>query len=1251
MAGSIEYLAEISRLMNMEIIPAQLIEQHPKIRTFLNQIDSKETASFYAALLLDKRLQSNCVRLEALVHLSIAYGNGSDSPTASQFSTCFNELGKGICGRMEDPAEDVFVSLVLTPQGNYRVLEGIWESGTFYLQRLLELVDTMPDEGPFAMLRQRVYALLRISEAICNRVGLNRYELGATSPQQNMKTKFCAKVHPRIVIFTREELSTLGLSKDDLDIFTLNEQAVPYIKTEPIQNSPLQRFPIIDYDDEIALMLPTAISYAIRTAIVDFLLKYGLRDSLLANLTQQYASFFNSTHLLGSIVNAPVYFSNKDGIPYAEVLWEDRGRHMHFVFFLDTFDRFFETGLFGFDPSPSANIEMFFERIRLAQKHSRAQPDFREGLSLLIHCGIGRGTFLPIHDVDGDDWNVQFLSAPDLCTLSNMQKFKALTMWRILESIKRLHELGVKIHANGLLNLIGWIQANDGNIINHSQTPKGFRRKPSTLLLAPNFVLELRRNALMKTDRLCVPTVTGEIALVRRVDYSLFPEDNEAPMYAVEKYSHDRGIPFVYLTTNRAWWCEVVPTESDRNRDYDQWEMLITWLRRIIPAIQPRLDNKLPATVLLRIVFEQIPTLEKYSAPLPTSNNIKDCIHESIDTKGSTVTISVGEAFHRGLASPKNVSERSLVMAICKGFASLGNVCWSSAELDEIEAGIVVSDDARHMHNFQARSFRDHVLGDLSQKLIRLDDIDAGNIRLGLAFRVESREKGRSSLRSKLQCTKFLNALVNDLEDEICEELRLFDRASFIETAFRNHEIAIADRNRWEDTANANLALHQDREGALRIIADHNRELNAEIYASRVLVELAICECSLSGGMHVSKYEFAKLMAKINAIMNLGGWSDSIHLEAMPPTLSITPLGDVQANTAFESSVLMPFAKQVSKEFIDRAVEKYCENYELPKYFDSVESTLDQDFISAWKEEFGFSINDFRRFVDTIEDIGIKRHLPVFTIDKAALVEILEKQFDSKIINNILDTVSLTPRTTWRTIPDSYEEKDIQPWRYRRQLSSVRHPLIQIDCSNNPLLLIAPGILRDSVCYIFSNYHEGSFPERHYKSRNMKIWCGKQANIRGSNFTIRVGDRIRELGWETKIEIKVSELLQRSFDQDYGDIDVLAWNKVTGRILAIECKDLHFHKTHGEIAEQLSDYRGQLKNDGKRDDLLKHIDRLKILRAHTTDLQKIIKCDIDIKIEGWIIFKNPVPMLYVWEKFEKQIKIATYDDLDQILGE
>ena len=101
-------------------------------------------------------------------------------------------------------------------------------------------------------------------------------------------------------------------------------------------------------------------------------------------------------------------------------------------------------------------------------------------------------------------------------------------------------------------------------------------------------------------------------------------------------------------------------------------------------------------------------------------------------------------------------------------------------------------------------------------------------------------------------------------------------------------------------------------------------------------------------------------------------------------------------------------------------------------------------------------------------------------------------------------------------------------------------------------------------------------------------------------------------------------------------------------MLVIECKHLQYHKTYGEIAEQLSDYRGEVKGNGKRDDLRKHLDRIAILKRYRNDLCKTLNCD-NVSIEGWIIFKNPVPMLYMWDKLRRRIEIATFDDLGDVI--
>ncbi|KGB56669.1 hypothetical protein FG91_00459 [Sphingopyxis sp. LC81] len=57
-------------------------------------------------------------------------------------------------------------------------------------------------------------------------------------------------------------------------------------------------------------------------------------------------------------------------------------------------------------------------------------------------------------------------------------------------------------------------------------------------------------------------------------------------------------------------------------------------------------------------------------------------------------------------------------------------------------------------------------------------------------------------------------------------------------------------------------------------------------------------------------------------------------------------------------------------------------------------------------------------------------------------------------------------------------------------------------------------------------------------------------------------------------------------------------------MLAIECKDVQYRKTYSEIAEQLADFRGGTRSNGKDDYLRKHLVRMGLIR---TDLDAVSK--------------------------------------------
>ena len=76
----------------------------------LGSFDPLKAATTFGGLLTVADLQSNCIRLEVLAHLALACGKGQRKPPGKFVARAFAALGRGLCGRLEDPAEDMFVA-------------------------------------------------------------------------------------------------------------------------------------------------------------------------------------------------------------------------------------------------------------------------------------------------------------------------------------------------------------------------------------------------------------------------------------------------------------------------------------------------------------------------------------------------------------------------------------------------------------------------------------------------------------------------------------------------------------------------------------------------------------------------------------------------------------------------------------------------------------------------------------------------------------------------------------------------------------------------------------------------------------------------------------------------------------------------------------------------------------------------------------------------------------------------------------
>ena len=142
-------MAEHMKWAKLHVTIQEIAEDNTDLVRDLANYDPAATVPLLAGLLTLPDYQSNCIRFEILVVLAVRHCHGRKRAHVEQAKQWFLQIGKSRCALAEDPAEDVFVSLVHDDQGNYRLLEGVWEGSAFYTQRVLDVIATMPDDGEF----------------------------------------------------------------------------------------------------------------------------------------------------------------------------------------------------------------------------------------------------------------------------------------------------------------------------------------------------------------------------------------------------------------------------------------------------------------------------------------------------------------------------------------------------------------------------------------------------------------------------------------------------------------------------------------------------------------------------------------------------------------------------------------------------------------------------------------------------------------------------------------------------------------------------------------------------------------------------------------------------------------------------------------------------------------------------------------------------------------------------------------------
>lgn len=1208
-----------------------------------------KSANLVAGLLVDPRFHANTIRIEALVHYILANCGGTQRPSSKKVQAWLNDFPP-ISGAayMEDPLEDVFVTKVLTDRGDFRIYEGIWEANDFCLQKVLDTIKPIPTSFDLNSLFRPLQALLSLSEEVAKRNNANLYQIADSEDKTDIRvpSNEVLKRSAKRLCFTKMHIQKLGYELDDFGPFIFNPTFRDNLNHQKFGNTDLERQPLLYDGKKIILVLPTAVSMAIRRFVFEWLYQNGLVESFEKNFVGEYIKLLRETPVLGRPLplDLPIHPQRVSEAYFFEAMAEiERGRYLQVIVRIDTFHGFFEEGMDTPAPHSQEQMEEVERRIQSAKKFSMAKDGYREGLSLVVFCGYGRPYFSLMSE-EISDWKIEVIPAHDLETLGWIPGASNKSLWKLLDQQRQLKQKDVEFMSiNGLLNLYGWWEES-----NHVLIPDEVEIGQGHCMIAlPTDCLAKIRQ---KTRKACnVHTeiyIDGTYKRVRRKHLSsIFQDEQNEPLYASYEDRHEGILLGCAVTKYRPWWVSLSRdgTQLDFNTRFKIWDALHNWLERIGKVLDKKYPKLSIGPVLFSLDLSSLPSYNHLPENPPPPSAI--LIDVSVDKDKNTIELHLKEPFLYHMNNPVNISEKELVHACIRGFVDLAGLGIDSQEIEKLRDIIVPNQDARYIHFFKAHRFRDYIRAYDECKYKKIEDFDASFLKIGLGH-IEGLT-GVREITGRDECTSFLNKVVARSWLQLSDELKKYNRASSIIAALRNIEGIASEKDKWDRTARAVLSLHENENDVHQAKIKHFSSLYAADLASRIIVETAICECPLKGGYGVESLDISPLMTRASLLFHVGNLSDAIKKGVTEPKIVVSGNGDIKSEHTFYDEIIMPFSKQFEKTKFTDAAEKYETHFEEMPAPKSPSDVFHSDFLTAFEKETGIAFEALRNFQETMENMAVEKEKYVFATSQSEIMNYCEKsELSSKEeALRALKGFCLTSRKNWEKPPSGYKNRDINPWLFRRRLSLLFKPYVKIDHGEDPTYIISPGISSQALAYTLDTYWRGYIEEERCRSQEMKMWIGQERTRRGHAFNKEVASMLESIGYHAKPDVKVSSIIsKRNLDRDYGDVDVLAWREGEESIYAIECKDLYFAKTSKEVAEQLLEFRGEIRN-GKPDRLKKHMDRVAILSKNKADLLKFCGVlNIEIRISICVLFSNPVPMLYD-SSTPKGVKLASIQEI------
>lgn len=499
-----------------------------------------------------------------------------------------------------------------------------------------------------------------------------------------------------------------------------------------------------------------------------------------------------------------------------------------------------------------------------------------------------------------------------------------------------------------------------------------------------------------------------------------------------------------------------------------------------------------------------------------------------------------------------------------------------------------------------------------------------------------------------------LNHMVDTLLGKLADYVKQFEYKSLLHFAVWNYESHVWERDNKKMMNAARAYCFGINE---KMYEENNRKEQGMTQAGlslRCLIEYLAAQPHEGGEKRVGEYELEYMMALMEAVISYGEFSDAIHMKVSDQEVELLPSGRYGIYKDDFKEKISSFHVAYGEDMLAGEMRIFGERFRQkgdPDKMDSKYPTVDE-INAAFKADWGVTYQEIIVVSSCMSQLCVNNEEPVLQMPESDVItEVCRLSGLSKeTIAKVIGRLSLGPRECYLQEPEGYSKQDVNPWDYNRELSFMRRFIVR-ETDTDGIVYLTFGLRNAIASYHQLNYLLFQSQLKCKDGSKLGDLKGKFSEVKGKIYNDHVRDYLmKHTDYIIKCDVPIENDSPFYADKNYGDVDVLAFDKRTGIAYSIECKDTVMAKNIRQMKMEMDKFFGRDEKDKKRAWVVKHVGRHVWLNAHKVDLAKYLNVDEVKEVKSMMLTSSVLPVSFLRGE-ESPLPILSFLELEKSNGD